>query len=378
MKKALSLILAVLLCLGTLAALASCKKEDTGDDYTKIPDTMESKDGKYELAFVTDVGQLLDKSFNQGTWEGLKKYAYDNDKSYKYYQPANGDKATDEDRADAMRAACNGGAKVVVAAGFMQGAALATVASEFPDVKFVFIDGNPILADEESGEMMENVAGITFREEQAGYLAGYAVVMEGYTKLGFCGGGAGENPACCRFGYGFVQGAEAAAAEKNVKVEMKYSWLYGTSFSPSAELQTMVNGWYTNGTEVVFSCGGNMCQSVFAAASTNNGKVVGVDVDQSGQSGTVITSAMKGLREAVQEVLTAFYAGKWSDLGGKDTSYGAESGAVGLPTDTWTMKNFTVENYNNLFAKLKNGSVKPDTDYSKLDSTEHVTLDIVK
>ena len=202
--------------------------------------------------------------------------------------------------------------------------------------------------------------------------------MEGYTKLGFCGGGAGENPACCRFGYGFVQGAEAAAAEKNVKVEMKYSWLYGTSFSPSAELQTMVNGWYTNGTEVVFSCGGNMCQSVFAAASTNNGKVVGVDVDQSGQSGTVITSAMKGLREAVQEVLTAFYAGKWSDLGGKDTSYGAESGAVGLPTDTWTMKNFTVENYNDLFAKLKNGSVKPDTDYSKLDSTGHVTLDIVE
>lgn len=376
MKKALSLILAALLCLGTLGVLASCKPADNGGDYSAIPDTMESQDGKYELAFVTDVGQLLDKSFNQGTWEGLKKYAYDNNKSYKYYQPANGDRATDEDRAEAMRAACNSGAKVVVAAGFMQGTALATVAKEFPEVKFVFIDGNSIL--DESGNALKNVAGIAFREEQAGYLAGYAVVMEGYTKLGFSGGGGGTNPACCRFGYGFVQGAEAAAAEKNVQIEMKYSWLHGTTFSASNDLQTMINGWYTSGTEVVFSCGGNMCQSVFAAASANNGKVIGVDVDQSSQSSTVITSATKGLREAVQEVLSVFYAGKWADLGGKDTSYGADTEAVGLPTETWSMKNFTLEDYNALLAKLKDGSLKPDADFSKLASTEHVALDIVQ
>ena len=83
------------------------------------------------------------------------------------------------------------------------------------------------------------MAGIAFKEEQSGYFAGYAAVMEGYTKLGFSGGGGGTNPACCRYGYGFVQGANAAAAEKDVQVEMNYSWEYGSSFSASPELQTM-------------------------------------------------------------------------------------------------------------------------------------------
>ena len=124
------------------------------------------------------------------------------------------------------------------------------------------------------------------QEEQCGYLAGYAVVKDGFTKLGFTGGGGGTNPACCRYGYGFVQGANAAAAEMDVQVEMNYSWQYGSSYSASPELQTMCNGWYENGTEVIFACGGSMFQSVAAAASANDGYVVGVDTDQAGDSDT--------------------------------------------------------------------------------------------
>ena len=168
-----------------------------------IEDNMTSEDGKYQVAFVTDVGQLKDKSFNQGTYDGVKLYAAANGLSYKYYQPANGDQATDDDRYDAMKAAVEAGAEVVVCAGYLQEAALKRAAIEFPEVPFVFIDGYPLTDDE--GNTLTNVAGIAFQEEQAGYLAGYAAVKDGFTKLGFSGGGGGTNDACCRFGYGYME-----------------------------------------------------------------------------------------------------------------------------------------------------------------------------
>ena len=280
MKKFFALLLALVMVL-SLVACGDKKTDDNQGDtntddqqggtttYTNpddIDDNMTSEDGKYELAFVTDVGQLKDKSFNQGTFDGVKLYAANNGLSYKYYQPANGDQATDDDRYDAMKAAAEGGAKVIVAAGFMQATALTKAAAEFTDVKFVFVDRDSAVTTED-GTALKNVLGICFQEEQCGYLAGYAVVKEGYTKLGFTGGGGGDNPACCRYGYGFVQGASAAAAEMGVKVEMNYSWLYGASFAASTELQTMASGWYENGTEVIFSCGGFMFASVAAAAA---------------------------------------------------------------------------------------------------------------
>ena len=231
MKKILALLLASVMALSLAACGGNTSDETTDTTGTTennttteanpadaISDTMTSEDGTYELAFVTDVGQLKDKSFNEGTWNGVKLYANENDMSYKYYQPANGDQATDDDRYDAMKAAAEGGAKVIVAAGFMQATALTKAAAEFTDVKFVFVDRDSAVTTED-GTALKNVLGICFQEEQCGYLAGYAVVKEGYTKLGFTGGGGGDNPACCRYGYGFVQGASAAAAEMGVKVE---------------------------------------------------------------------------------------------------------------------------------------------------------------
>ena len=368
MKKMLAILLALVLALATCSAIAEVVDPDT------IEDTMTSADGTYELAFVTDVGQLKDKSFNQGTWNGVKAYAAENGLSYKYYQPANGDQATDDDRYDAMKAAVEGGAKVVVCAGFMQEAALTKAATEYPDAKFIFIDGYPIGLD--------NVAPIAFKEEQSGYFAGYAVVMDGFTKLGFCGGGGGTNPACCRYGYGFAQGAEAAAAELGVEVELKYSWQYGASFSASPELQTMAKGWYETGTEIIFACGGSMFASITAAAAENDGFVVGVDVDQSFESDTVVTSALKGLSNATKWAITKCYDGSFADIGGVPTSLGANDDAVGLPTETWSFESYTVEQYEAAMEAMKAGELVVDdqapTEGGIADvAFEHVVIDYV-
>ncbi len=354
MKKLIAILLSLVLCLCAMGAFAEAVNPDD------IEDTMTSEDGIYQIGFVTDVGQLKDKSFNQGTWNGVKAYASANGMSYKYYQPANGDQATDDDRYDAMKAAVDGGADIVICAGFMQETALKKAAAEFADTSFVFIDGYPV--SDEAGNNLTNIAPITFKEEQSGYLAGYAVVMDGFTKLGFSGGGGGTNPACCRFGYGFAQGANAAAAELGITVDLKYSWQYGSSFSASPELQTMVKGWYETGTEIIFACGGSMFQSIAAAAAENDGYVVGVDVDQSSESDTVVTSAMKGLSNATQWAIGKFYDGSFAEIGGVATSLGANEDAVGLPTEesSWRFETFTVEEYNAMLEKVKSGEIVID------------------
>lgn len=346
MKKVFSLVLCLVMVL-SIASLAACSpKEET-----------------YEIAVVTDVGQLMDKGFNQGTWEGAEAYAKANNKTYKYYQPANGSDATDNDRIAAMRQAITNGAKIIIAPGFLQATAMTTVAIENPEVKFVFIDGWT-LTDAEN-KALPNVTAVVYKEQESGYLAGYAAVMDGYRKLGYTGGGGGSNPACNRFGYGFVQGAEAAAKALDLEagsVTVKYSYQNGASFSASAELQSQINGWYSTGTEVVFACGGSMFESVKSAAEANPGsKIIGVDVDQSYASELVITSAVKGLKESVQQVLAQYYAGKWdTELSGKTQNLGAADNATGIPIATSRFTKFTAAQYDELFAKIKNGQIVPD------------------
>ena len=369
-------LFALLLALAMVTALCACGGSSaagngTGDNGSTgvksvddIPDEMTSADGKYEIAFVSDVAQIKDKSFNQGTFDGVKQYAYETGKSYKYYQPAGGNQATDEDRFAAMKLAAENGAKVIVCAGYVQAGALELAMPAYPDMKFIFIDGwaldNP------------NVAGISYREEQCGYLAGYAAVMEGYTKLGFTGGGGGTNPACCRYGYGFVQGADAAAQELGTNVEINY--FYGGQFYGDANITSRMEGWYSNGTQIVFACGGGIYTSAVEAALKNEGYVIGVDVDQNyiGANGVAdgtyaynpfITSAMKGLSEAVETALSDIEAGEWSEIAASNGNFGLEDGDyIGLPTadDSWNFKTFTVDEYNEVKEKIASGEIVVD------------------
>ena len=356
MKKFLTLLL-ILAMVFTFAACGGGDDTTGGDgdavvNYDAIPDNCESEDGTYQIAMVTDVGQLKDGSFNQFTWNGCKAYASENGKTYKYYQPANADKATDADRIKAMTDACEAGAEVLVTPGFLQATALAEVAPKFPEVQFVFIDGWDMEID--------NIVGVSYQEEQAGYFAGYAAVMEGYTKLGYSGGGGGTNPACIKYGYGFAQGANAAAAAKGVEVEMRYSWEHGASFSDSPELTAMLKGWYDAGTEAIFVAGGSMFNSGKDAAETAEAALIGVDVDQSFQSDAVVTSAMKDLAGSVISTLTKFYT-DGALLNGAIT-LGAADNAVGIPTETWSFENWTVDDYNALYEQVKSGEIVVDND----------------
>jgi len=335
MKKLLSIFVTALAVV-SLASLASCSGKET-----------------FEIAVVTDVGQLHDGGFNEGTYNGAKEFAEANKKTYKYYQPANGADATDNDRIAAMQQAIENGAKVIVTPGFLQATAISTVAKDNPNVKFIFVDGWQL--------GLSNVTAISYKEEESGYLAGYAAVKDGYTSLGGTFGGGGTNAACNRFAYGYIQGAEAAAAELNTTVSARISFLYGSTFSASTELQTQISGWYNDGVQVVFSCGGSMLQSVKAAAEeTTNGKIIGVDVDQASESQRVITSAVKGLTASVKKVLGEYYNNEWdTKLADKLSNLGAADDATGLPTSTssWRFSTFTVAEYNTLFNKVKNGQV---------------------
>ena len=381
-------VLALLLALMMVLAFAACgsQKDPTstpdpaapgGSDKTVTPDdisdVMDSADGRYEIAMVTDLAQLKDKAFNQGTWEGVKTYAYEHGKSYKYYQPANGSEATDSDRYDAFIAAINNGAKIIVVPGYGQYNALYQAATEHPEVSFVFIDGWDVGLD--------NVAGIFYHEEQSGFMAGYACVKDGMTKLGYSGGGGGSNPAISRSCYGFVQGANAAAAEMGVQVEMKISYLYGDSYSASDALQTQINGWYASGTEVVMSYGGKMCDSVFAAAAANNAYSIAGDVDQSGDSKTVITSALKGLGASVQLALSSYYDGNWDSIKG-GTQLGIKEGAAGLPMATSRFETFSEADYEALVDAMMSDELVVSADFEKFMAGEetfsNVTVTFIK
>ena len=371
MKKILALVLALCMVL----ALAACGQqpapaENTAEGNTAPEETaaVENNDANTEtetaamkVALVTDVGNIDDKSFNQGAWEGVVAFCEDKGlkqgDGYDYYRPS---EDSTEARVETINTAISNGANVIVCPGFLFEDAIYTVQSENPTVQFLLLDGEPHTADYSTYETTANTHNILYQEEQAGFFAGYAAVKDGYTKLGFLGGMA--VPAVVRYGYGFVQGANAAAEEMGIadKVSVKY-WYCG-GFAPTDDIQIKMAGWYTDGTEVVFACGGGIYLSAVAAATAANGKVIGVDVDQSAESDCIITSAMKGLSNSVILALEDLWNnnGTWSaDYSGKTAVLGVADDCVGLPTaeGSWRLSTFTVDEYNALFEQVKDGTI---------------------
>lgn len=331
----------------TDTATTEAATEAAATEAVEATESESSADG-YELALVTDLGTIDDKSFNQGAWEGLEKYAEENSISYKYYQPQEG---TNDSYIETIGLAIEGGAKLVVCPGYLFEEPVYTVQEQYPEVTFILLDGEPHNADYSEYKTGDNVMAILFQEDQPGYIAGYAAVKDGMTKLGFMGGMA--VPAVVRYGYGFVQGADAAAAEMGVNVDVMYN--YTGAFAATPEAQAMAASWYQNGTEVIFGCGGAVGNSVMAAAEEAKAKVIGVDVDQASESATVITSAMKFLSTAVYDGVKDYYDGTFP--GGATTTFTAENGGIGLPLETSKFEKFTQDDYDALYTKLAAGEV---------------------
>jgi basic membrane protein A len=313
------------------------------------------EEAKVSVALIlTEKSMLNDGTFNQSAYEGIERYAKDNKVTYNAYPP---ESKADTDYLAAMDAAHQKGAEVIITPGFNFETSVFVAQDRYPDVHFVLIDGSPNngKSDETRQEKIApNTYSVFFAEEQAGFLAGYAIVKDGFKDLGFLGGR--EFPAVVRYGYGFIQGAEYAAREMGLnKGEITVKYDYAGSFEPSPANQAKAASWYNDGAEVIFACGGGMGISVIQAAEMLEDKwVIGVDTDQHGDSDRVITSALKMIANSVDMAIKAHYDGAFP--GGKSICLGADVDGVGLTVDTARFKSFTKDDYNSIYDRLYNNT----------------------
>jgi len=377
MKKLVALLLAICMVACMFVGCAEDEAETTAapvaedttaapeaEDTTAAPEAEDTTEAPTEeipaaiitkVALVTDVGTIDDESFNQACWQGVEAWCSANGVDYTYYQPA-------EDSTDArvlsVGQAVSEGANVIVMPGYLFGTTLIETQEAYPDVYFVAVDvgsGDMTYDYTTYYEPAANAVCMTFAEEQAGYLAGYAAVKDGYTQLGFLGGMA--VPAVIRYGYGFIQGADAAASEMGVNININYT--YGGQFYGTPETTAKMEGWYEAGTEVVFACGGGIYSSAVEAANKYEGKVIGVDVDQSYIDPCIITSAMKGLQAVVETTLGDLQAGNWANYSAQFKTFSLNEGDyVGIPTAeaSWKLNTFTVEEYETVKAEIMDGT----------------------
>ena len=398
---------ALLLSLAMVLALVACGQKDPTPDTPDTPDDPQTK-VEYKVAMITDYGDITDQSFNQTTYEACKAFAEDNSIEFSYFKPAGDNTA---DRVAMIEKAVDEGFNVIVMPGYAFGGAIVEAAPEFPDVKFIALDvaAGDLLetAVAKAGETydytpenwdlnkyvdMSNVYCAVYQEELCGYMAGYAAVKLGYKNLGFLGGM--SVPAVVRYGYGFVQGVDAAAADLGL-TDVKVNYIYGGQFFGDADITAVMDTWYQGGTEVVFACGGGIYTSAVDAAKKVGAKVIGVDVDQAGViakyagvDGMTVTSAMKGLYPATYDTLTdVIVNGNWDKYVGKIATLGLVSGTdpeanyVQIPMGDGTQwsDSFTQDDYKAMVKDMVDGKItvsnNTSSDVSAADFATVITVD---
>ena len=387
MKKRL---IAVLLAGMMAFSLAACGgSSDSSTDGGKKEDTSGEN---MQIAMITDSGDITDHSFNQTTYESCKAWSEKNDVEFNYYKP---ESDSDEARNASVDQAVADGANVVVMPGYMFAGTVVAQSENYPDVKFVALDvGAGDICEKGVGEgytynpddynvadyyNTDNVYCCTYQEELSGYMAGYAAVKLGYKHLGFLGGMA--VPAVTRFGYGYVQGANAAAEELGIADQIEIEYVCGGQFYGDADITAYMDTWYgSKNVEIVFACGGGIWTSAVEAAVKTGGKVIGVDSDQAPTidaygEGITVTSAMKGLAATVNTVLTDIKGGKWSDYAGKIDNLGLvsenpEENYVQLPLEsTQWGDGFTEDDYRTLVKSMYSGEITVSNDITAMPAT---------
>ena len=358
------------LLFGTM--LIGCGTSEAG----KVEVSMETEEPvveeeSYQVAYVIDIGNLNDASYNQGAWEGLQEYCDTNNLTYKYFKSSADDTAAFQ---ETIENAIGDNTEVVVCPGYLFETPVYNVQEKYPDVKFILIDGEPHSEDYSDYKTTENTMPVLFHEDQVGFMAGYAAVKDGNTSLGFMGGV--KLPAVMRYGYGYLAGAEYAAEELGTEVHVNY--IYTGSFDATPEVESMAAEWYDAGTDVIFGCGGRVGNSVMMAAEAREDKkVIGVDVDQNSESITVMTSAMKMLSVSVFDALTSVYDGNFP--GGKTTTMDITNDGIAM--DTARFQTFSQEEYDGMKQKLADGEVSVDVDIEKEPKElglEHVVIEVIE
>ena len=405
MKKILAMLLALVMVMGLVACgndapetTVAPNAETNPAESTPAETTPAASDVEYKIAMITDYGDITDQSFNQTTYEAVKAFSEANGVAYNYYKPS-GDSTAE--RVAMVDAAIVDGYNVIVMPGYAFGGTIAEVSEMYPDVKFVALDVaegdlleagvalagetydyNPANWNLTDYVYMDNVYSAVYQEELSGYMAGVAAVKLGYKHLGYLGGMA--VPAVQRFGYGFLQGVDAAAKELGIVGDIKIEYIYGNQFYGDADITAVMDTWYgEKGVELVFACGGGIWTSAAEAAAKVGGKVIGVDVDQAAiidaayGEGMTVTSAMKGLAPTVKDVLTdVVLNGNWSAYAGKIETLGLvsadpETNYVQIPMEStqWS-DSFTQDDYKALVAAMFDGTITVSNDISVFPTTE--------
>ena len=372
-KKLSALVLAGAMVF-SLAACGGGSSETPAPETTTPAETTPAETASatdMKVAMITDYGDITDQSFNQTTYEACNEFCTANSVEFTYYKPA-GDSTAE--RVAMVDAAVAEGYNVVVMPGYAFAETIKETADMYPDVTFIALDvGEADLGSDYT--VPSNVYCAVYQEELCGYMAGYAAVKLGYTHLGFLGGMA--VPAVQRYGYGFVQGADAAAVELGNGADVTVEYVYGNQFFGDADITAYMDNWYqTQGVEVVFACGGGIYTSAAEAAAKVGGKVIGVDVDQAGiidayGEGMTVTSAMKGLANTTKHLLQEVMDGNFANYGGQIETLGLVSGDdptanyVQLPMEStqWS-DSFTQDNYKALVAGMYDGTITVSNDVS--------------
>lgn len=313
------------------------------------------------VALVTDVSSGISNGFNQAALKGMQTYAVGAGVSYSCYNVYTD---TPDSCKNTILTAIENRAEIVICVGAHFEQAVGSLQEEYGNISFLLLDGVPKDSAGREIPASSNVHCVTYREEEAGYLAGYMATLEGFRKFGFIGGE--QLPAVERYGFGYLQGIDAAADALGVRDNIQVEYWYADTFYPGGEIEDMALAWYRNGTEIIFACGGPIYQSVLTAAEACGGMLIGADMDQSEISGLFLTSAMKGIDSSIIIALDEFFANgrKWPKrLAGSTVAYGAKENCISLPIldDAWRFQRATQNEYLRLLARLKSGGISIDT-----------------
>lgn len=336
MRKILALAAAIMM----MFALVSCGSPTEEQPEEQID---------YEIALVTDAGLIMDGGYSEVAWTAISQFGAENGISHKYYKAA---EATEESYRAAIDDAAAKGAKVVIADGYGFEDVIYEVQNEYEDIDFILIDAEPV--DSESGEakIADNTTAILFSSEEAGYMAGYAAVQDGYTQLGFIG--EADKKAVDDYGYGFLQGADAAASAQGISVNVKSH--YCSSDEGRESVVERASKWYASGTEVIFACGSQVEMPIIESAEICDGRVIACETDKSGMSDTIITSAIKDISGVLEDVLKKY--GKDKFPGGEVAEYDTSTDSISLNMETSRFKDFGESNYKELRRNLANKDVE--------------------